>query len=314
MAKSKREKLNISFFQKPEEEIRKNITIDEELQSLIPPLAQDEYEQLEQNILTEGCREPITLWHFHDQYILVDGHNRYNICSRHNIKYNVQLREFNSKEQAKDWMITNQLGRRNLTPLQQSYLRGKRYANEKKAWGGKRDQLASGHNAHLSPDVMTSGAATPDSEPLQTAARLAGEYGVNEKTIRRDEQFAQNLERLTKNDNALRWKILSGQIKAGKKTITGLSDMPAKLLKSISKKLNQTGNLEEVIKSLQDDALHGDVPQSAAKDVPALLSEIKKQIITTIERIIKSANDPQQRNKAVAELKRLVNEIEQAFS
>lgn len=295
-AKSKREKLNISFFQRPEEEIKKNITIDPELQNLIPPLADDEFEQLQQNIMAEGCREPLVLWHHNDQYILVDGHNRYNICSKHHIRFNIQLREFYSKEQAKDWMIANQLGRRNLTAIQQSYLRGKRYANEKNAWGGTRQQSAraKGHNAHL---------------PLQTASRLATEYGVNEKTIRRDEQFANGLEKLTKGNSELRWKILNGQIKAGKKTVTGLTDMPNKYIQSVSKKLNETGNLEEALKLCQK------APEKAvSREITDALSEIKKQIMVTTDLVIKSAHDPDQRSKAVAELKRLVNEIEQVVT
>jgi ParB-like chromosome segregation protein Spo0J len=64
-------------------------------------------------------------------YVLVDGHNRYNICSELGINFNVQLVPFDSIKEAKEYMIDLQLGRRNLNPQQASYLRGLRYQTEK---------------------------------------------------------------------------------------------------------------------------------------------------------------------------------------
>ena len=49
--------------------------IDDEFKNLIPLLTNEEFNQLEENILKEGCREPIVLWND----TIVDGHNRYEI-------------------------------------------------------------------------------------------------------------------------------------------------------------------------------------------------------------------------------------------
>ncbi len=38
------------------------ILIDEEFKRLIPPLTSDEIHHLEENILKEGCRDPLILW------------------------------------------------------------------------------------------------------------------------------------------------------------------------------------------------------------------------------------------------------------
>ena len=108
------------------------LNIDNELRDLIPALTTDEYEQLEQNILEEGIRDSLIVWN----KTIVDGHNRYNIALEHGLNYEVEEREFENKDEVINWMIDNQLGRRNLTPQQQSYLRGKRYSQEKKAQGG----------------------------------------------------------------------------------------------------------------------------------------------------------------------------------
>ena len=53
------------------------LKIDPEFKDLIRPLRRKEYLQLEENILDEGCRDPIIIW---NDYI-IDGHNRYSICT-----------------------------------------------------------------------------------------------------------------------------------------------------------------------------------------------------------------------------------------
>ncbi len=86
--------------------------IDNELKSLIPPLAEDELKQLETNLLKEGWRsnERIITWN----ETIVDGHNRYSICSKNNIEFKTEEKEFKDKNEVILWMIDNQLGRRNI--------------------------------------------------------------------------------------------------------------------------------------------------------------------------------------------------------
>lgn len=85
--------------------------IDEEFKNLIPKLSNEELKQLEENIIEEGCREPIVLWN----NTIVDGHNRYEICNRNNIEFKTTNKEFSNREEAKMWIIKNQFGRRNLS-------------------------------------------------------------------------------------------------------------------------------------------------------------------------------------------------------
>lgn len=94
------------------------LKIDNDFKQLIPPLTKEEYEQLEQNIIEEGCRDAIVLW----QDTIIDGHNRYEICSKHNIQFKVTTKYFESREKVIEWMILNQFGRRNLSAYQRSIL------------------------------------------------------------------------------------------------------------------------------------------------------------------------------------------------
>lgn len=87
-----------------------NIVIDNEFKNLIPPLTPDEYSGLQQSIMQEGCRDPLVLW----GDILIDGHNRYDICTRNNTPFHTVQREFADRNAAIEWIILNQFGRRNL--------------------------------------------------------------------------------------------------------------------------------------------------------------------------------------------------------
>lgn len=93
----------------------KKYRIDPELNDVLPELSETDYKALEQSLLTDGFKgAPIMVW----GDIIVDGHNRYEICNKHNIPYEVKEIEFASKEEAIIWMVRQQLGRRSLTPLQ----------------------------------------------------------------------------------------------------------------------------------------------------------------------------------------------------
>lgn len=90
------------------------IIIDKEFQSLIPPLTVEEYNGLEASILAEGCRDALVLW----GEILIDGHNRYEICTAHDVPYQTVQKDFADRDDAKLWMMRNQLARRNLNDFQ----------------------------------------------------------------------------------------------------------------------------------------------------------------------------------------------------
>ena len=91
-----------------------SIQIDSEFQALIPPLSAEERAQLEANLLADGCRDPLVVWPLDGQSILIDGHNRHEICTRLGLPFEVVAQEFDSRAHARIWMRANQAGRRNL--------------------------------------------------------------------------------------------------------------------------------------------------------------------------------------------------------
>jgi N6-adenosine-specific RNA methylase IME4 len=154
------------------------IQIDAEFKALIPPLAPDELAQLEANIIKDGCRDPLVTW----QGILIDGHNRFEICTRNGLPFQTVEMAFDNREAAMDWMDANQLGRRNLTNDQRSILRGRRYNRTKKANDGSR-----GNQYTMAKEEVA---------VAKTAETIAKQHGVSERTIRSDGKKAEAIEKL----------------------------------------------------------------------------------------------------------------------
>lgn len=96
-----------------------SIIIHEGLRAYIDPLTEHEYAALERSILTEGCRDALVLW----GEVLIDGHNRYAICQRHNIPFKtIQNDHFKDIEDVQLWMIDNHLARRSVSDFQRGML------------------------------------------------------------------------------------------------------------------------------------------------------------------------------------------------
>ncbi|BDI05559.1 plasmid replication/partition related protein [Sphaerotilus microaerophilus] len=96
-----------------------NIVVNEELKAFIDPLTAEEREALERSLLAEGCRDALVLW----GDVLVDGHNRHEICTRHGLPFRtVQNPAFHSLEDVQLWMIDQHLGRRSVSDYQRGVL------------------------------------------------------------------------------------------------------------------------------------------------------------------------------------------------
>ena len=154
------------------------LNIDQEYKALIPPLSAEEFAQLEANILRDGCLHPIVTW----EETIIDGHNRYAICKKHDLPFKIITMEFDDRDAAMDWMDTNQLGRRNLSPVDFKLALGRRYNRTKKA-------------AHSGVNQYTKEGGEDQNDPhLNTAAKLATQHGVSEATVKRAGKLAEAVE------------------------------------------------------------------------------------------------------------------------
>ena len=160
------------------------LKISEELKNLIPPLNEFEYRGLEQNIIEEGCNHAIVVW----GDVIVDGHNRYKICTEHKIEFQIINKNFKDLNQAKLFIIKNQLERRNLTDYGRGLLFLKmkdifsQLAKEKEA-GRKRRSKSTFHNCEKSP--------LPKYNTNKALAKLAG---ISHNTLNKVNHINNSLE------------------------------------------------------------------------------------------------------------------------
>jgi len=186
-----------------------NIIIDEEFKRILPALDEQTYAWLEENILEYCCREPLVLWND----ILIDGHNRYAILTKHDLPVNTVSMEFNSRDDVLIWIISTQVSRRNLNPLQLSFYRGLHYNADKRVQGTNNQfvqKSESGQNDH-------------QQNKRTTADKLAENYNVSPKTIRRDAQVANALSLIGETSPDIKMDILSGKTRISRKQLQELS-------------------------------------------------------------------------------------------
>jgi len=149
-----------------------SIIIHEALRAYIDPLTEHEFTALERSILTEGCRDALVCW----GDILIDGHNRYAICQRHNLPYNiVQNDNFSNIEDVQLWMIDNHLGRRSVTDFQRGMLALRKKEIVLARMKAQEEQAPS--------DNAESEVAVPVVKPTQSRQEIARLAGISSNAV-----------------------------------------------------------------------------------------------------------------------------------
>lgn len=281
-----------------------SIIINKVLREHIIPLGEQELFQLEKSLIEEGCREPLTVWEkSSSQLILVDGHNRFKLCQKNGIVFKIRKVKFAGIEDAKLWMIDNQIGRRNLTVDQMSYYRGLKYNSLKKKKGGYTNVKSKGQSE------------------ISTSEMIAKSFNVSESTIKRDAKYAEGLDIIGRSNPKLRRKILIGgaKIKKGDVQLLGEARNADRLtVKNEADLFNKAKIIRnEILKGVETDlktikfqkelAIQSEVedrpPTFLGKD--DRLRKIKGMILSAINKAINEKDV-----KAIKELKKLVERLE----
>lgn len=82
------------------------LEIRQDFRELISPLLPEELEALEVDVCQRGCLDPLKVWA--DRNIVLDGHNRYEICQKHGISFSVILIDLPDEPAAKTWILDHQ--------------------------------------------------------------------------------------------------------------------------------------------------------------------------------------------------------------
>lgn len=203
----------------------KKLEIDREFKTLIQPLRKDEYRQLEVNLTIDGCREPIIAWND----LILDGHNRYEICNRLRIPYAVRNMPFESRDEAVIWICSNQLGRRNISEETRRYLIGKQYGLERLA---RKQPNVNGSNQCKRRSNGERGESF-----RRTVQKISEKYNVSTGAVQKYAVFSKALDTVGKAAPELPGKVLSGIFKISHENLVALSRMPPEKIRRIGSKL-----------------------------------------------------------------------------
>ena len=249
-----------------------DLIIDEEFESVIPPLTDEEFELLKESALNDGeVYHPLVVWN----NIIVDGHHRYKILKEHpEIKYRINKREFENRYEAISWICLNQLGRRNLNDAQKKMLIGRRYKTEKMARGASDGFRGNQHKK----SVKGQNVPLPDDVHI-TSSRIATEMGTNEKTVRRAEKFVDGVDAAEEVLPGVTKDITSGKIKPKQADVAAIAKAPVEERRQLAENLYKEPDLMKAIRMC--DATH--IPSDTNKITPQDMlmtfeSEIEKVI------------------------------------
>ena len=235
----------------------KTLKINPQFQYLIPESSDEELILLEKSLLEDGCRDALIIWN----NTLIDGHNRYAICKKHNIQFKTKSMDFDSNEHIESWIIQNQLSRRNLTNQQRTYFLGKLYEQNKKQHGGARQ--SSGQNDHL-----------------KTSDIIASKHRVSSKTVIRASEFSTAVDQIDKNVGGdFKSTLLSGNIKISNEDIKELSLLDKDTQKVVTADLSKPLKtiLSKIRKHNSDrDQNQEDEPLFSEKEIKEILTHNRK--------------------------------------
>jgi N6-adenosine-specific RNA methylase IME4 len=181
-----------------------NIVIAPELRALIPALRTDEYAGLEEQLLAEGCRDALVVWPHNGVRVLLDGHNRKEICDQHGIPFTTIALELASRDEARLWILRNQASRRNLSDDQRAIILDE--IIEQQSVVVRARQLAAARSAKA---AKASGISVLDTvskterAPINTRAELSAQYHLGQRKAK----YA----KLLRKDRAARQAVKEGR-------------------------------------------------------------------------------------------------------
>ncbi|MHB1678738.1 MAG: hypothetical protein ACYCSS_14625 [Sulfuriferula sp.] len=234
-----------------------------EIAELSVPMPRLGHDELVHSIRERGIITPILIWRQDrtissgtvvTDFLVIDGYQRLRAVEELQKKgYEIGpnqipwmlIEGIHSIEEAVDYAITCNAKRRQMNALERAFVYGKRYLMEKQRVGAPEGsannvsgvakisipyQISGNHKGE--PNVVSVTTLGSDA-PVRTAERLAGEFGIGEKTLRRYAKAAENIENAVaqicelwdvRRDSALRCCLQNRITKRGSDRDVSLSD------------------------------------------------------------------------------------------
>ena len=239
------------------------LKIDPKFRSLIRPLFPKEYQQLEENLVRDGCRDPIITWNGY----IIDGHNRYEICTRRKIPFSVMPISFDCREAAEIWICTNQLGRRNLADEARSFLIGKQYEAEKIVSMNRNPQGVNQHSVSNDQQERVT--------HRRTAQRIGEENHISGGSVEKYAAYAKAVDEIEQKDPEMATNILAGKYKVSHHNVIELAKLPGEKIErvrqrieSLQKPMGLYSQIRTILQSSEDKNREQEPLPVTVKDMP----------------------------------------------
>ena len=209
-------------------DVKYEIHIEPEFRDLIYPLSARAYQALEESLLCDGCSTSIKVWN----HQVLDGHNRFEICTRHDLAFTIEKKHFKRRRDAIAWICEQQLNRNDLPPQMRRYLIGMLYEIQKPTSG--RGRLPNGQS--------------PGSQKAKRAKllkRLSEKNHVTTYTIERYAGFARAINGIKKQSPELAQMILTGEYGITHEKTVLLSHQPKSELLEYYAKMTEGRSVKE---------------------------------------------------------------------
>lgn len=210
--------------------MNQELKINPEFEEIVPPMGQEEFEQLEKVIVKEGrILSPIITWNG----FVVDGHRRYKVLEKHpEIDFTTFEKHFENKYEAISWICENQISTKRLSNRYERYLRAIQYEAEKHT--GKFNG-----NQYTLPKESGLGKSCPDQKSHGTRTLIAQKLGVPECEIKQAQQIYNGIKAADEVLPGIADDILFERINPTDKAIKAIAHIPMEQRKEAAEKLRE---------------------------------------------------------------------------
>lgn len=245
-----------------------NLKLDSEYQSMKPHYSSNEYAALEQDILKNGCKNPIVV----SCRIILDGYKRYSICKKHHIK--CPIKSFNSsyREERTAWVCRNELTRPELSKGYRKYFLGSLYIAQKAIFRKKYPaQNQSTPNSEKRPPVEQ-----PNVQRNYTAAVLGKEYDLCETSFYKYSVYATNINKIKAKSPIVAQQILADKALVSLNTISFLGTLQSSELLKLESLFLSPNSLRIQMTDIEQLLYHKHQtsPKPAVKDISPAIKQI----------------------------------------
>lgn len=268
---------------------KSELRVNPNFKNLIPPLSPAKYAMLEKDLRNNGCHDPIVTWNG----LIIDGHNRYEICRKHNIPFSHENLFFADKEEVISWICKKQLEREDICDAARKYLIGKLTITEKEIVEKKKGKESSDES--------------PDSK--QNVLMQVGIFSHSAmSTVVKYTLFARTMDTIFRKAPDLTRGVLSGKYRMSHESAIQISKLPRPKMQELVRRVAESpptkNNVKLIRENLFADLVNAKPPANSIKDMPPFDPDAEiTGLILTIPSWVGSLNRVQKTNFSITSLK-----------